>query len=70
MELSELMKQDVSYLTALYDKEFQELKKALINGKQWQDVREQRYRVTQLAITIHKKLARNDNSDPSANPTR
>lgn len=70
MRYSDLMKLDIEVLTALYDREFLELKTALINGTDWNDIRDQKNKVTRIAISIHKKLNRNDSSDPSAFASR
>jgi hypothetical protein len=46
---------DLDTLKLLYDKEAAALRTALINGASWEDVKEQRKIVTDLAITLHKK---------------
>ena len=46
---------DLNTLKGMYEKESGELKAALLRGAGWDDLREQRHRVTDLAIAIHKK---------------
>jgi hypothetical protein len=46
---------DLNTLKVLYDKEAAALSDALLNGASWNEVREQRKNVTELAIEIHKR---------------
>lgn len=46
---------DLDTLRELYEKETSELKAALLRGVDWDEVRDQRHKVTDLAIAIHKK---------------
>ena len=47
---------DIVTLKAMFHKEEAALKTALLEGKMWDDMVEQRYKVTQLAIAIHNRL--------------
>ena len=47
---------DTESLRALYDKESANLKKALLNGSTWEEVKDKSRRVTELAIALHKKI--------------
>ena len=67
MRQREIRKLDVADLTALYEKEFQDLKMALLNGSEWDSVQDQRKKVTKIALTLHQKLYRNTgNIDPAS----
>jgi hypothetical protein len=46
---------DLDTLQALYQEENNRLQEALLAGAPWDSVREQKIKVTELAITIHKK---------------
>jgi hypothetical protein len=46
---------DLQTLKTMHQKEDAILKAALLEGKSWDEVFDQRYTVTQLAIAIHKK---------------
>lgn len=59
---------DLETLKILYEKEAAQLRNALINGAQWDEVREQRLKVTELSIVIHQK--RNSNSNPAETSVR
>lgn len=48
-------------LRELYEKESTDLKKALLNGSTWDEVKDQRRKVTELAIALHKKINTSDN---------
>ena len=52
MKWSEL---DIPTLKGIYEKEAADLKAALISGSSWEELREQRQKVTDLAIALHKK---------------
>ena len=47
---------DFAALKSSYEREAAALRTALINGASWDEVKEQRVRVTQLAIEVHRKL--------------
>ena len=67
MRQREIRRLNVADLTALYEKEFQDLKMALLNGTEWDSVQEQRKKVTKIAHTLHQKFYKNrDNMDPSS----
>jgi hypothetical protein len=59
---------DVTTLERLYKKEIELLNRSLLSGVSWEALADQRWRVTQLAVILHKKLA--TNSDPSSSNTR
>jgi hypothetical protein len=59
MNWSEL---DLDALKDAYEKESSKLKAALLNGTSWEELRDQRQKVTELAIALHKKI------NTSANP--
>ena len=46
---------DLPILKVMYEKEAEVLQKALLSGATWDEVREQRKKVTDLAIAMHKK---------------
>ena len=66
------MKLGVNDLTALYEKEFQDLKLSLLNGSDWNSVQNQRTRVSKIAHTLHRKFysENHKNSDPSSSNLR
>lgn len=43
-------------LRMLFEKESSNLKTALLNGSSWEDVQDQRKKVTALSIALHKKM--------------
>lgn len=47
---------DVDVLRILYEKEAAALKASLIKGTLWDDLKEQRQKVTGLSIALHKKI--------------
>lgn len=47
---------DVNVLRILYEKESAALKASLIKGTLWDDLKEQRQKVTELSIALHKKI--------------
>lgn len=49
-------------LREVYEKESALLKTSLLNGSSWDELKEQRQKVTELAIALHKKI------NTSANP--
>ena len=46
---------DLPVLKVMYEQEAEVLQRALLNGATWEEVREQRKKVTDLAIAMHKK---------------
>jgi hypothetical protein len=59
MNWSEL---DVEILRDAYENEASKLKTSLLNGSTWEEMKDQRKKVTELAIALHKKI------NTSANP--
>lgn len=53
MNWSEL---DVDALKDAYEKEAAKLKASLLNGSSWEEMKDQRQKVTELAIALHKKI--------------
>lgn len=51
----ELYELDIATLQALYQKETNHLNAELLAGSSWESLREQKARVTELAIVLHKK---------------
>ena len=49
-------------LREVYERESTRLKTSLLNGSSWDELKEQRLKVTELAIALHKKI------NTSANP--
>jgi hypothetical protein len=47
---------DADALKTMYDQESAALKSALLRGTPWEDLREQRLKVTELSIALHKKI--------------
>jgi hypothetical protein len=47
---------DVDAVRAAYEKEAAQLKASLLNGTPWEEMKDQRQKVTELAIALHKKL--------------
>lgn len=59
---------DVEELRSTYEKEAAKLKASLLNGSSWEELKEQRIRVTELAIALHKKI--NISSNPAESADR
>ena len=64
----ELVNFDLETLHFLYTEETNKLRRALINGASWEEVKDQRKNVTELAIALHKKT--NSSVNPSEHPLR
>jgi len=47
---------DIDALREAYEKESAQLKASLLSGTLWDDMKDQRKKVTELAIALHKKL--------------
>jgi len=47
---------DVEELRNAYEKESAKLKASLLNGISWEELKDQRQKVTELAIALHKKI--------------
>jgi hypothetical protein len=52
---------DLDTIKILYEQESAKLKTALLNGLPWEELGDQRQKVTELAIALHKKI----NSTPN-----
>jgi hypothetical protein len=52
---------DVNALREVYEKESASLKSALLNGCSWEELKDQRQKVTELAIALHKKINASEN---------
>ena len=52
----DLSHHDLDSLRALYERENQELRTKLLNGALWEEVKDQRLRLTELSIALDKKL--------------
>jgi hypothetical protein len=61
---------DLLTLKALHEREAEELSKALLSGVNWNDLREQRQRVTDLAIAMHQKRQLGLGDHPASHATR
>lgn len=64
MNWSEL---DVDALKNAYEKESAKLKASLLNGSSWEEMKEQRQKVTELAIALYKKINTTTNPAESTN---
>lgn len=60
MNWSEL---DVDVLRETYEDEASKLKTSLLNGDSWEEMKDQRKKVTELAIALHKKI--NNSANPA-----
>ena len=60
---------DINTLKLMYEKESAALKAALISGTSWEELRDKRQVVTDLAIAIHQKRFR-INNNPAENDNR
>ena len=60
---------DLESLKVLYEKENEELKKRLLNGALWEEVKNQRLRVTELAIALHNKFQAGHGGNPGEFPS-
>lgn len=47
---------DIGALKALYENESNELHTKLLDGVSWNELRDQRKKVTKLAVALHKKI--------------
>lgn len=47
---------EVEALRGLFEKESNSLKAALLNGATWEELQDQRKKVTELSIALHKKI--------------
>jgi len=58
----------VEELKDVYEKESTKLKASLLNGTPWEELKDQRQKVTELAIALHKKI--NTSSNPAESTDR
>ena len=58
----------VDELRETYQKESAKLKASLLSGTSWEELKEQRLKVTELAIALHKKI--NTSSNPAESTDR
>jgi hypothetical protein len=65
MKWSEL---DVDELKNVYERESAKLKASLLNGSSWEELKDQRQKVTELAVALHKKI--NSSSNPAESTDR
>jgi hypothetical protein len=59
---------DVNELRDVYEKESSKLKASLLSGTSWEELKDQRQKVTELAIALHKKI--NTSSNPAESTDR
>lgn len=59
---------DVDQLRDVYETESSRLKASLISGTSWEELKDQRKKVTELAIALHKKI--NSTSNPAESADR
>lgn len=59
---------DVNELKNTYEKESAKLKASLLSGTSWEALKDQRQKVTELAIALHKKI--NSSSNPAESTDR
>jgi hypothetical protein len=52
MEYASLSTEQITYM---FQKADQELKQALLDGKEWKEISDKRYRYTELSIELHKR---------------
>ena len=56
----------VDELRHVYETESSKLKASLLSGVSWDELKDQRKKVTELAIALHKKINTSDNPAESA----
>ena len=59
---------DVEALRDAYERESAKLKISLLNGSSWEEMKDQRKKVTELAIVLHKKI--NNSHNPAESTDR
>jgi hypothetical protein len=57
---------DLKILKTMYDKEAAILKNSLLNGASWDEVKDQRRKVTEISIAMHKLRYRSGNPAESS----
>ena len=61
----DLSHHDLDSLRTLYERENQELRTKLLNGALWEEVKDQRLRITELSIALDKKLQSKSGANPA-----
>ena len=59
---------DLNLLKDMYDSEVTRLRESLLGGSDWEELRDQRRTVTELAIALHEKRSKGNN--PAENKDR
>ena len=59
---------DLNMLKTMYESEVTHLRESLLGGSSWEDLRDQRRTVTELAIALHQKRSQGNN--PAENKGR
>jgi len=59
---------DLGLLKNSYEKELANLKALLLSGSSWEEMKDQRKKVTELAIALHKKI--NTSGNPAESTDR
>jgi hypothetical protein len=59
---------DTEALRDVYEKESAKLKASLLSGTPWEQMKDQRQKVTELAIALHKKI--NSSGNPAESVDR
>jgi hypothetical protein len=59
---------DVDTLRTMYERESYALKSALLKGTLWHELKDQRQKVTELSIALHKKI--HSSSNPAESTDR
>ena len=60
----------IEHLRDLYEKEMIRFEQALLEGKRWEDLREQRIVVTRLTQAIHRHYEQHASRGPAENAER
>jgi len=61
---------DINQLQNLYQENARQLEQKLLHGASWKEVSEQRHAVTELAITIYRRLNPSPLEHPAEHRTR
>ena len=60
---------DIDSLKALYGKENEILQARLLSGETWEDLKDQRQKVTEISIALHKKFTALHSLNPAEFPS-
>jgi hypothetical protein len=60
---------DIDSLKALYEKENEVLQTRLLSGEAWEEVKDQRQKVTEISIALHKKFTALHSLNPAEFPS-